>query len=338
MKQKVVFIRNNYTRKPQFIVRTIGVTEGKILAFKKEGLTADSREGHLMRMVKTYQQFDDKNLGQYFCPVQVNRSGELEFRAISGESLEAALLTASLRGHKKEVEKLLNHYESLLLKLSDKNGLIDKELNDIFDGKLILFNSSRVIKPAILDLNFDNIILSPKGLVVIDYEWSFPGCIPLDFVLYRSIMWFGRRYASLFQEVSLRVDMTGMGDRLVLPDFFFKRYPKLSDKLQICLELEDKYFQPYVSRHKLPKYDAVPLEKRSIKHKKVYTIDRLFDAESELQEAIGSQSGLNAVVSSQIETINKLNSDIHSILSSKRYRIGTLIASPLTVLRKFFKK
>lgn len=184
--EEILFAKISNKRKKEFsiITKIIKDQNGKIRV-KKEGLS-DSAKKHLKKMVKNYK-FDDFLLKN--APVQESDQG-IEMEYVEGATFEKILNNKLKDGEKEAFELLLNEFKKNLSHESvASNEYFNEKFKNVF-GDCSLFEELKCKRNLNIDLLFCNLFKTKKedGYLVIDYEWIFDFLIPVDFVLWRSLM------------------------------------------------------------------------------------------------------------------------------------------------------
>lgn len=287
---RTVFLTSNYGRKPEFQLRTVATANGSSYGFKKVAICEEA-QAHLSSIQKTYDWLKQNGLDSHFASAKTIQ-GDVHFEQVKGRGIESLLIDAVLDNDEAATEELLKQYRDFLKKLvvKSKSGHSHDYDTSIFGtGLFEKFHGSECIRLGILDLNFDNVILSGKNLKAIDYEWSFDHCLPLEYIYARSVMWFGMRYAHQLKLHSQRIDIVAYSNDLYLPASFEKIIPLKPDVLKYAYEIEWKFFQPWVNQ--TVKYVTQPFyeQPKPFSERTLFALDHL-----ELQT--GLLSGLNAEV------------------------------------------
>ncbi|WP_184191244.1 hypothetical protein [Paenibacillus sp. JGP012] len=103
------------------------------------------------------------------------------------------------------------------------------------NGCSVELNNVYCIKPANLDLVFDNIIVSSDGVkTVIDSEWVFDAHVPVDFIFFRSLYSLWIKYKSVLKNTFENLKN------------FMASFDIFSTQVDAFLTTEEEFFQSYV--------------------------------------------------------------------------------------------
>lgn len=339
---RVIFVKSILGRKPKFSIRTTARIERGLLRFVKTPLTP-SAVPHLARMMNAYEQFAERGMARYFCPPSQTAQGEVVFPAVEGVSLEEELLTAVLANDRTKTDQLLSCYEELLQQLSQPTAVAHAENMKIFGDRLTTFSADSHIFPGAMDIGFDNIVLTPTP-IVIDYEWTFPGSVPTQYVLCRALMIFASRYNVLFRHFSTRVPVIGFGEDYALPRVIVERYPDFLRYLTQCVAIEEQGFRPYVEAVP-PIRKALPRRATEIRNTSPTFFTQRQNIQKEADHLNQEVGRLHGVLRKQERAIRALRTDlgyVHTeyerVVGSLRYKIGFLFLAPGRLLLQLVRR
>jgi len=238
MNKKIIYIKYNSYRKPEFNLRTEFRIENKKKYVYKVALYEQGKS-FIQYINNSYKQLSRLNL-----PLKVNKctlidESTLRFDYIKGETLLDELKRETKKHNSRSFIQKCEDFKNLLDQLPSQTGKLSKNFEKVF-GSYEDNTKYDLLLPGILDLNLDNIIRDTKGeLYLIDYEWYFDFGIPKKYILFRSI-------SNLF-----------ISAKLIDTESF--NIDKIFSLFQINKEDIDKYlnwelnFQGYVSKEELQK-------------------------------------------------------------------------------------
>lgn len=126
---------------------------------------------------------------------------EVIFDYILGKSVDDELAEVMVNDLDAFVDAINDAFDKYLV--PNSKNICDfeftQEYRDIF-GELDCAGM-RCIRPCNLDVIFDNIIVNENGAYIIDYEWVYDMCIPVDFVKYRVVSHIYDKYRDKLQKV-----------------------------------------------------------------------------------------------------------------------------------------
>jgi hypothetical protein len=186
MNNQPVYIKFNSYRKSEFAISTqIKQEKDKYKVFK---LALNDKGTQFLKRIKDHHTLLTKsNLPLKIHSVNLVNDYLLEIEYIRGGTLLNELLDSAEKNAKKDCLKIFDSFSELLNEFPSKNDYLSEDFKKIF-GKTEEKKKYKLIKPGILDLNFDNIIKTKdKELTLIDFEWTFDFGIPKRYLFYRAI-------------------------------------------------------------------------------------------------------------------------------------------------------
>ena len=94
------------------------------------------------------------------------------------------------KGKYEELFLEIEHYFRIIKeRCSEKKFEMTEEFRQVF-GEEIFGEDARCAGLNNIDYGFGNIILAEDGMYLIDYEWCFDFPIPIDFILFRALLYF----------------------------------------------------------------------------------------------------------------------------------------------------
>ena len=188
----ILSVRYSVNRNKQFQIKTVIFEAEGTKMVKKEPYTPESAK-HIKNMYKNYELLN-KGIFKINEPKLVESS--ILFPYEEGNSFDEVLLKAVKERDKNTFKNLIFLYKDLL----EKDGVVPfyltEDFIEIFGENELLFGR-KSLEVANVDLNFDNIFIKKENdFSIIDYEWVFEFPVPVDFILYRSILVFVTKHLS----------------------------------------------------------------------------------------------------------------------------------------------
>ena len=192
---KILYVKNNSERAKAYQLRTI-IYEDEGIRYVKKTAACKEAIPHLMRMKENYDSLKDSIINPKIKLAKIIDDNEesLTFEFIDGESFQKKLQRVVSNG--KDPKSLINEYAKLIkdgfkTKLFESSNMVTEDFKKLFgnlkydelDGE-ICFNA-----PSNIDFLFSNLIQSGDEIYLIDYEWVFNFSIPIDYTLFRSILY-----------------------------------------------------------------------------------------------------------------------------------------------------
>ncbi|MFA7158754.1 MAG: hypothetical protein WC299_05575 [Kiritimatiellia bacterium] len=190
----VIFARYNRHRLPQFQIETsiVALNNAKVVVKKALGRAS---EAHIRAISDGYDLVRGSlNPGGLLLPNRMAyEKPAITFEYIEGESIDRLLLDAFRAGNRDAFIAIIDAYRALIEKAfrppeARETGPKIAEVFGVQPG--ILAAEGCWLPVGAIDAVFENIIRSGNKHYLIDIEWVFPGALPVDFVLYRSLFYF----------------------------------------------------------------------------------------------------------------------------------------------------
>ena len=315
---RIVFAAFNTSRRPEFQLKTLATKDNRgNISFSKTCF-GEGSEKVLEGMSKLQTEI------QKVAPsVKVGKStlkdkSTLNMAYIPGIDLEHRLLDAVIANNHESVEKLLSIYDNLLDALSSSVKPPHRYRNDVFGPAFYKkFTKSTMVQPGLLDLMFDNIIISNSKPIIIDYEWSFDHDLPRDYIVARALLWFGQRHAQLFKLHSRRINVIKLADNIYRPEAILTRYKHIHYAFKATLEIEWRYFQPWVSGKQAGALNTPSLDESYVNSadQPIFALDELESMSHELMDAINQVHEYERI-------IGNLRQDLEAITNTTYYKAG----------------
>lgn len=207
MKQ-VQYVKYNKMRREAFQIKTQIVWENGVRYVEKIAIRPEGG-AHIRRFVQSYEQLSRIFTRVTFLKPELTGEG-MRYDYLTGDTLDERLAGRIAAGEKPEA--VLG--DALAELLSVKEGsLAPFEKTDRFTE---VFGTVKTMEDQALpisniDMLFENIMIEPGDRwVCMDYEWVFDFPVPVNYVRYRTLVYFYRKHENLFAG---RLDQTGLLER-----------------------------------------------------------------------------------------------------------------------------
>jgi len=265
--EKVIFSKFSNERKSKYgIITKIIETDGKRSVLKEAA--SSEAIGHIKRieqnMAKISQYYQDENL--VIVPCHSLDDKTVEFEYIQARRYDDFIEELICEGNYEELEKELKKLKAVIMNVEK---LTDFEPSDKFSqvfGKndYAVLKGKKAFLVSNIDMIFGNLFIDAEKLFVTDYEWVFDFEVPVEYVLFRSILLCSaiskldetkkeKLYACLGirqEEMQIYEYMEAGFQKFVSGNDFFEQYKKSTKnrifQLQYAEELlRDKYIDTY---------------------------------------------------------------------------------------------
>lgn len=249
---KVLYAKINNHRRPPFRISTRIVEDGDRRCVEKRALTPEAI-GHLRSIRWGYDRLQESLAGEGFRLPEILASGDacLRFAYVEGKGLDEVLLQRVLAGDRAGFFRILDDYGERLRHAfrTVDHFLPAEDATPLFAGvsRTTLEGAGPFFYHSFLDPIFENVLVRENAWFLIDNEWVFPGCLPVSYAFFRSLLIFYKaKYGFL-----------GVEDFAPYEEVL-RRYG-ISEDLQKVYHLIETNFQRYVdgpcsevTRYKLP--------------------------------------------------------------------------------------
>lgn len=242
---EILYTKYNYHRLPEFQVATsVVLDEGRKRVIKR-ALTAQA-VAHLARVRREHQQFGEVALPAGFALADIQEAGAkaIAYDFIEGASLDELLFRAFQQDDRGRFWELLDDYVRRLrtgfrtVSAPPPEGQV--EIARVFGRAAFPWvppAPGAFLAKAVVDLIFDNVIVTPGRQMLVDNEWVFSGCVPADYVLFRALFEF---YELKWREFGIErfVPFRAAAERYGLDEQALARYREMEDRFQtyVCGE------------------------------------------------------------------------------------------------------
>lgn len=189
MKEEIIFSKFCCHRKRKYQILTSIIQNLEHKSVKKKAIYTEGYE-HINNIFNNYtilnKIYKDSDLVKISKCSKYNNS-EVIFEFIEGENFDVIMENAFEEGDFEHIIELLNEYYNLLSPMIKSNKWVaTNEFKNIF-GDVKPSNNLKCGDVCNVDMIFSNIIKNDK-YCIIDYEWVFKFPIPINYILYRSLI------------------------------------------------------------------------------------------------------------------------------------------------------
>ena len=311
MKQ-ILFVKYNRTRKPEYQIKTEIIRENGNIYVLKKALTSEACK-HISDLKKYAEKISDIYTGFNVDIPEISEDGSCaRYRYIDGISEEDRI-----RGFLDNKEKLLPElrgYLDAVLAVKENKQIqfsMTQDFTNIFGDEFEL-DGKTAVEIANIDMIPENIIYSDGQMYCIDNEWVLEFPIPVEFLKYRILFYFYRKF---------RQDILG----LTSEDEFWEYFDISEDSREIYTKMESK-FQEYIhgkdnrytDRYLKTASDFETLVNRSEQYE--VQCKRIVELQDEVEERNTHISKLDSVIEERDKRIEERDKRIEE-LEGKEYEL-----------------
>ncbi len=187
----VIYTKFSNERSAQYNIRTDICQDAQGLKYVRKTWDTPEAQSHIAKTYDMYEKLDYLYRGTRLSPNRVQQDGRyLRYEFIQGESMEHYL------DEHRDTEafwNMITDYVDVVRQVyGQEDFMVSKEFQQIFGTNPLPagLKGSRYID---IDLIFPNLIMDSEKWHVIDYEWTFPFMIPVNYVIYRALFFYKYR-------------------------------------------------------------------------------------------------------------------------------------------------
>ncbi len=189
--KRVIFSKYSNERARKFAIRTdILEDEAQNRTVRKSACYPEGKQ-HIRNLARWYQKLSEAYAGT---SISMNRcvltEEGMEPEFVHGrtleEELDERLLANDVQGC---IERLMEYIGELKKAGSAQRFSLTKEFEEVF-GAAVLSGDLLSAATTDIDMLVANVITTDEGWVHMDYEWTFEFPIPVNFVIYRTLMYY----------------------------------------------------------------------------------------------------------------------------------------------------
>ena len=174
----------------------------------------------------------------------------LRFDFVEGRSLDALLVSAFREQDQARFLGIIDDYLALLNSAFTlvPAPVLTESMRQVFslESPAELEGLGPFLTPALVDLVFENILVDGDRHYLIDHEWVFEGCLPVSFVLFRSLFYFYEKNKAFGLEAWM--PLAAVLERFALLPEIVRRYRAMDEAFQAyvfgrerCYRYKDRY-------------------------------------------------------------------------------------------------
>lgn len=185
--QKVIFTKYSNDRNESFKIHTDILEDGQGRRYvRKVGMT-DLSKRHLEAMYEMSGGLQRLCAGTRF---EVNQSeyknGVLELEYVQGETLEDMLDGYLLAQNYDAFRQTVSEYAAEIRKVATASFAPCDKYYQMFGEGAYASPGQAAMECSNIDMIFPNLVQRNDRWIILDYEWTFPMTIPLEFILFRT--------------------------------------------------------------------------------------------------------------------------------------------------------
>lgn len=247
----LLYAKYNRHRLPEFQIETTIWQDRDRKYVLKKALTAESI-AHLRRLHEQAATIRRSLRGESLCLPEVTLLDQqtLRFEFIEGRSLDELLFAACLKQDKQQFLQIIADYLKLLNSafVTVEQPVWAEALQRVFglSSPADLAGLGPFLAPALADPLLENILVNGNRHFLIDHEWVFDGCLPVSFVLFRSLFYFYEKNKAFNLETWL--PLATLLEQFALAEETVSRYREMDEALQAyvfgrerCYRYKDRY-------------------------------------------------------------------------------------------------
>jgi len=238
---EIIYSKFNRERRPAFQIETSIYKQDDKLKVLKKALTREAKK-HIEAIYDNYRFLENFCQDMDIARAQL-ADRKIVFEFVPGKSLDRLLIDAVFKSNTSEFYLLLDGYVRLIggLLVPVYDDLEDQEYSYRIFGNFKGMDSAGSMGCAIIDLNFDNIILNKNNkFEIFDYEWIFQFKIPINFIIFRNVEAFFGKYSEYIKEF---INIKEVLDRYKITRAEVKVYKKVEKAFQIYVMGKNRDYQ-----------------------------------------------------------------------------------------------
>ncbi len=316
--ENTIYAKYNRMRAPKFQTCTKIIQNAQTIYVEKEALTTDAQK-HIEQLPKSEEALNNIYCNVRMVPVEMH-DGKARFQYVEGETASDILTVDA-----KDCYKTLDNLKKLTEKLFQINAeyispFVPSDEFEKYFGSYPGLEGKDAISPCNIDMILDNFIKVDDQWYVIDYEWVTSFAVPVEFVLYRTYLYFYEKNALYFDgKINRREYFSFLG----ISEELAEVYRKMDDSFQTMVHGENRKYmymdQCQKEGHNIHDYlnlneyvDDMLNERMEVIHMHEDTIRNLQNSVSELNEklqnhAVDLDEKINKIHEYEIHSINMQN-------------------------------
>lgn len=320
---ELLYVKYNKTRQDCFQIKTEIFESAGIRYVEKTALQPAGRD-HIVSFEEKYQALCGQQLKIKPVKPEVSEDGfRVRFPYLKGKTLAERLgEQISKAESEEEIYALTAEAMDLLYQSREEMiGAFEKtpefeqvflnpeifaeEMLDLKEAEVLL--TGEAYRASNVDGLFENMLVTEDGIFAIDYEWVYLFPVPADFVRFRTLAYFYRRFKSLLPQQSEQE--------------FLKHFPsfcRCEDEVLRFYEVMEKSFQRYVHGENQRTY----LEEYMVQPKSLQALAGVDESLADARERIAQ---LSAEISEKDTTIRKIQ-EVQRLTNNHVANLDVIIA------------
>ena len=194
-KDRIIFSKYSDSRDNKFKIRTSIIKKAKGTKIVEKVALNDKAIQHLEKIYNNYNLLKNKYNSTSFNLLECRKCNKnIEFDFLEGKTfVEILNEELSKNGLNGIVDKLIKIKEKLYKIKDEKNFSISRDFIEIF-GNIDFKEEVEGITPANIDFIGSNLIVDKENqdfFNIIDYEWVFNFSVPINYIIYRMVLYYG---------------------------------------------------------------------------------------------------------------------------------------------------
>jgi len=251
---KIFYVKNNSERNPAFQLKTVIYSDKEGKFVKKEPLCQEAGE-HFNGIARAHDALKKLLANSSMEPVPIIHSSEqaIVFPFVEGESFQS-LFDKAYQTSLDHAVTFVSDYFNLLkasfpLEPFCAEQMVDEQFKKLFgEYDYARLDGLEAFKETTnLDLILPNLIQTENNrIVLIDYEWTFPLSLPLEYIFYRTLLLLPAEVSEKFLSNMDHLDLfekmeRHFIDRYVMKDgFYFYKYNYIKANVPVTELLDAK--------------------------------------------------------------------------------------------------
>ena len=202
--KKILFVKYNRTRKPKYQIKTEIISDESGVYVSKVSL-CQKADKHISRLADYARKINDTYLNFKALVPEISQDGtSAKYTYIDGKSQEE-ILKQNLNDKDALINEMQAFIRNILELRSDKYIVFHKNADFISmfgdDEKWNVLEGMEATSVANIDMIPENFVLDETGLYCLDCEWVLEFPIPLEYIKYRSLLYFYRKFSKAIEAI-----------------------------------------------------------------------------------------------------------------------------------------
>ncbi len=202
--ENILFVKYNSTRKSQYRIKTEIVYDGANKFVRKVVLHENACD-HILNLADYVRKINDTYMNFKALVPEISEDGtSAKYAYIDGKSQEE-ILKQNLNDKDALINEMHVFLRNILELRSDKYIVFHKNADFISmfgdDEKWNVLEGMEATSVANIDMIPENFMLDETGLYCLDCEWVLEFPIPLEYIKYRSLLYFYRKFSKAIEAI-----------------------------------------------------------------------------------------------------------------------------------------